>query len=179
MINFEEELIKLAEKATATTNAADSELSNVVQLFSSQQTKLLKRQNSVNFKLDELQDVLNQQQEMENKAKKEQNQLINAMIEMATTIESFYLFCREHQQDLLAQGELMWKSCTKQLIGVGISPIMDENTQLDPLLNTVVGIDNQPDIPTGTILKVLNCGYAYKGEILKKSTVIVNKLEAK
>ena len=79
-------------------------------------------------------------------------------------------------QVITPHAEMLWNSCLKKISLCGLSRIYDEKTDFDVAYNTIVGIDEDITIPVGFIIKTIKSGYIYNGKVIRKSSVIVNKL---
>ena len=179
MIKFKEELKKLAEDGLKLTHdEMKNDFSFIFESFSKDISKFLKRQAAANFHIEEIQDTLSEMKAHKEKSQKEMGKALEALIGIADLIEAFYLFCEESQDlVMLGQAKVMWNTCLKTMTAAGMTRISDEGSPVNAAINTVAGVLSANGLPNGQIIKVIKSGYLYKGKLIRKSVVIVNKSE--
>lgn len=179
MFDFKGELQKLSKQENDSQFIThEKDISTTFESINSVMTKLLKKQGAMSMQVEEMYSIL-EEEENQDEVKELENEnkaLVNALITAADLIENFYIYYKEHPNEAMAsESKLMWNTICKAMTATGLSRIYDENTPFDAKLNTIEGVANEPALPEGFIIKVLNSGYQYHGKVYRKSTVIVNK----
>lgn len=112
------------------------------------------------------------------KKKQEIDDLLEAMIALADSLEDIYKYAfKSVQGSWKEQVSLLWKKIADQLEKFEIKRIEGTGTFFDPHLHVASEVKEYPGVAHGQILDVIKCGYMYKEKILRKAEVIVNKLE--
>ena len=134
--------------------------------------KLNRNQSEIAMALTDIRDVMVEGQQEQDQQDPDIPKLLTAMIETADMIEAFFQFSLLSQdQALIEQSEMMYKSMRKKYALAGLTKIAEEQTETDPKLNTAVATD--ATAKEGIIAKTLISGYVYKGNIIRKSEVII------
>ncbi|NSW91119.1 MAG: nucleotide exchange factor GrpE [Firmicutes bacterium] len=187
MIAFEEELKKFDFfNIDSSFKDTQSELVNVFREVNSTLGRISKEQDKANIQLEEIMLVFDEIKEKDETIKKleksldsserEKLAIIKSLIEILDEVENLYrLSMKEENESWHQQVSLMWGLINKVLFSIGMTRIDDENTMFNPLLNNIVGVKSNIELGEGIVLEVLKSGYTYKGMVLRKSEVIVNK----
>ncbi len=151
--------------------------------------KLFKKDNSelltfLEEKFDKIENHLNQAQLNQTPESKEDNSgnsestaLIGALIDMCDSIEAFKVYAdTTDDPSLVQQARIMWRQANKKLAAAGLTRIEDIGTIFDYALNTAAQTTTDNNMPDGVILEVIKSGYVYKTQVIRKSSVVINKL---
>ena len=103
--------------------------------------------------------------------------LVNALIVLADTIGDFYYFAAANTESpLFEQAQMMWDAAISSVQAVGLEIIDACNEPFDFVLHSAesAGLDNS--VPNGYVIRTLKCGFIYREEVVRRASVIVNKL---
>ncbi|MCR4442859.1 MAG: nucleotide exchange factor GrpE [Peptococcaceae bacterium] len=188
MIDFRKELAKFDFFAIdAEFTGYYYETAQVIEAFNSTLKRIGKELNNANMQLEE---VLSQHLEEKEKDKHiaeqqraiaacedEKRSLVQGLVEVLDQLEDIYRYSLQHERGTWSeQMQLLWKNTSAKLLLHGIIRIEGENTPFDPRFHSAVEVKENNNLPSGTILEVLRCGYMYQSHLLRKAQVIVNKL---
>ena len=135
-------------------------------------TKMNRNQSEISMAITDIRDVMVEDHSEKDHLDPDISKLLSAMIETADMIEAFFQFALQSQdQALIEQSEMMYKSMRKKYALAGLTKIAEEQTETDPKINTAVATDETAK--EGIITKTLISGYVYKGNIIRKSEVII------
>ena len=178
-LDFHKEVLKLANLPLSEdidNRFFTSDISLMYEDLNKNLNKLSKSQKEMSFNVEEVHEFVQELKEEENNRLSERD-LINNIISIVDIIENFYIFALgENNQTIVPHAEMLWNSALKKISLFGLSRIYDEKTDFDVEYNTIVGIDEDITIPVGFIIKTVKSGYIYDGKIIRKSSVIANKL---
>jgi len=97
-----------------------------------------------------------------------------SLIGVLDVIEDFYRFALASPDSPYAeQAKIMWQ--TAQDSTNELEVIDEEGKIFDFRKHLTEGTDCDPEMPNGYVIKTLKCGYEYKGEVLRRASVIVNR----
>ena len=106
----------------------------------------------------------------------DEHALAGALIEMCSNIENFYRFTAENPDSpLYGQARMMWDAAKNAAEPVGLEFIDDERVPFDFRRHSAEITGNDALLPNGYIIKILKCGYAYKGKVIRRALAVVNK----
>ena len=133
-----------------------------------------KNGTGVSMQVEELYDIVKESddnsREVKN-AEKRESQLLCALIAMCDLLDDLTKYVLSsgagHAETINAKIAEIMNNCGLERVGyVG--------ERLDPRLHTVS--DGQhSDAPLETILYILQCGYEYRGTVIRKATVLISK----
>lgn len=105
-------------------------------------------------------------------------QLVSAAVSLRDELEHLraYAFATSDKA-LDRQIELLLLICDRQLSQAGISRIERLGEIYDPALDTVSDVEYAPNLENGVNTKALSGCYKYRGVIVRRANVIVNKGE--
>lgn len=187
MIDFEKELNKFNFiDMDASTGIIDNEAINAIDAFNAVLKRLSKDQSNANTQLEELVELAAEKVEKDCKAEEFNKQmqvcedeklaLVKGFIEILDQIEDLYRYSAANDYgNWSTQIRLLWENINNHLIISGVTRIEGLNTTFNPFLCTVKMTRDEPDVQEGLILDVLRCGYMYKGSVIRKAEVVVNK----
>ena len=187
MIDFEEELKRFDFfNIDSSFVYAQNELADIFREVNSILGRIGKEQSKTNMQIEEIMMILDEIKEKDetveklekyvDSSEKEKLFIIKALIEILDEVENLYrLSVKEENESWRQQVFLMWGLIGKILFSIGMTRIDDENTVFNPFLNNITGVKSNTGLAEGIVLEVLKSGYTYKGTILRKSDVIVNK----
>lgn len=151
------------------------DLSSNLEKFHRNFEKSNRTQTEISLTLSEIREQLEQNQ-VSNPLENEINKLIQLNIDIADMIEAFYQYGKTSDNDAFCeQSRMMWLSLLKKFAAVGLTRIPDEQTKADHHLNEIVSID--ATVEKGTVSSTVSSGYTYKGNLIRKSKVIVGNKE--
>lgn len=180
MIDFKNELKKLALQEDPDFFTCKQEISTAMGSLNDLIKRFSKKQSSLEIQMEEIYSLLEEKSTKAELAalKKDNENLVQALIAAADLTEDYYLYAQEHgDSSTAAQATLMWNALNKAMSAAGLCRIADENTPVNPKLNHIEGITQCEDVPEGWVVHVLRSGYQYKNQIYRKSDVSVRKGE--
>ena len=102
--------------------------------------------------------------------------LVDALVMLIDIIEDFYCFASaEADSPLAEQSMMMWNTALSAAETAGIEIITAAFEPFDFNRHTAESTEQDGRAPNGYVIKTLKCGYIYKGEIVRRATVVVNK----
>ena len=103
--------------------------------------------------------------------------LVDALVALADTIGDFYYFAAtDLSSPVFEQAQMMWNTAKKAAMAAELEIIDASNEPFDFRLYAAESTECNINMPNGFVIKTLKCGYIYKGEIVRRAAVIVNKL---
>ena len=131
--------------------------------------KIEMKQKEFNVSLDEINEKLYE----------EDVSLLDSLLTLASCVEDFYRYAADCGNDaLIAQAGMMWDIVRGELSSNEISVIDDVQKKFDFTRAATEAITSEESLPDGYVAKTLKCGYIRRGEILRKASVIVNKIKS-
>ena len=128
------------------------------------------RQKEVILQMDSLSESLTEDESAEN------DMLIETIIEILDIIEDFYRFALASSDSPYAgQALMMWQNAQSSAKTNGLEVIDKEGEPFDFRKHSAEGTDSSGSVPVGCVVKTLKCGYEYKGNVLRRASVIVSK----
>jgi len=77
---------------------------------------------------------------------------------------------------LFEQAQMMWNAAKNATETAGLEIIDAEREPFDFRLHSAESVEQDDDLPNGYVVKTLKCGYIYKGEVVRRAAVVVNKI---
>lgn len=131
--------------------------------------------------LDDLEkdkNAINALQKKDRESEKEIDRLLNAILELADSLEDIYSYAiRFGHKALQEQMSIEWKRIGDILNQYGIHRLEGIGTLFTSSLYVAKAVEENQDIPHAEILEILRSGYMYKDRILRKAEVVVNRRE--
>ena len=104
--------------------------------------------------------------------------LVNVLVALADTIGDFYYFAAADQgSPLFEQARMMWDAAINSAQAAGLQIIDARNEPFDFSLHSAEGAGEDSNIPNAYVIKTLKCGFIYREEVVRRASVIVNKLK--
>jgi molecular chaperone GrpE (heat shock protein) len=177
MINFEAELNKLLERESGPL--PQSELAELAAAEQKLLASLYQKQTDLSLQVEEIYDLAKEAdtrvlQEALETEKTRANRLAGAAVGLSDMLEDFCVYAGDSgSEELAAQAVLLWKNSGALLEGCGITRLGEEGQPLDPEIHTVKAAAPSP-LPREHVLRVLQSGYRYLGEVVRKAAVQVS-----
>lgn len=188
MIDFRKELAKF-DFITVDAEFAGcyNEAAQVIEVFNSTLKRIGMELNNTNMQLEE---VLSQYMEENEKDKyitemkkavtafeEEKLSLVQGLVATLDQLEDLYRYALKNESGSWSeQMQLLWNNTSANLLLLGITRIEGENTLLDSRIHSAVQVKENKSLLNGVILEVLRAGYMYQSRLLRKTQVIVNKI---
>jgi len=158
LINKNTAIIKYLEKINEQLNEQSERLH-----------KIDLKQKETSLQIEEINDFIQNNSE---------NDFIDALIDLVDSIGDFYYFsAADTESPLHEQAQMMWNTAIITVRSTGLDIIEAENEQFDFRFHSVECTEQDNDIPNGYIIKTLKCGYIYKDKIIRRASVVLNKIE--
>jgi molecular chaperone GrpE (heat shock protein) len=175
MLDFEKELARLLSREWGML--PQYEFAELAMAGQSLLTELEKKQSDVSLQIEEIYDLAKEQrgliEALENE-KGAKNRLVSAAMGIADLIEYFYAHARRSgSEDLKNQAGIMWQNSVALLASCGVFRFGEAGEPLDPRMHTVKASAESP-FPREYVTDVLQSGYVYQGEIIRKAAVAVS-----
>lgn len=192
MIDFKEEIKRYKtiniDGVEYEENLFDAELKEIMKGVIKNFDRLSKEQYKTSNKLDEIIITLEEKgedeelnREIKEKMKKREaeiNALLKALINLADLIEDMYVYSKKTENvSLKQQVILQWNYVKSHLLQCGVTVIGNEGESFNSELDRAAEVRHMEEKFDGEILEVLKSGYMYKGKLLRKAEVIVNKTD--
>jgi len=128
------------------------------------------KQKEMNIQLEEIDEFL------QNGGK--ETTFIDTLITLADTIGDFYFFTAGDQNSsLFEQAQMMWNNAKNAVEGAGLKIIDANHEPFDFRFHSVENAEQNMEIPNGYVIKTLKLGYIYNDEVVRRASVIINKIE--
>lgn len=164
----------------------DETLIEAVKGFSAVLKRIGKEQYRYSHQLEEILDLIEDLKAHESsgdilrednrQAKKEIDLLTKAILDLADALEDIYTYAIEFGDEALkGQMAIQWDKLGTILTQYGISRMEGIGTHFTSTFYVAKAIEEDDDIPHGQIVGVIRSGYLWKGQVLRKAQVIVNR----
>jgi molecular chaperone GrpE (heat shock protein) len=177
MMDFEAELNKLLARESGPL--PQSELAELAAAEQNLFASLNQKQTDLSLQIEEIYDLAKEAdtrvlQEALETEKIRANRLAGAAVRLSDMLEDFCVYAAESgSEELAAQAVLLWKNSGALLEGCGITRLGEEGQPLDPEIHTVKAA--APSfLPREHVSRVLQSGYRYLGEVVRKAAVLVS-----
>jgi molecular chaperone GrpE (heat shock protein) len=177
MLNFETELEKLLARESGPL--PQSEFAELAAAAQKLLAALNKKQTDISMQVEEIYDLAKENdsrvlQEALDAEKIRANQLVVAAVGLSDLLEDFCAYARQSgSEELERQARLLWKSSAGLLETCGITRLGEEGQPLDPGAHRVQALAVSY-LPREHVARVLQSGYRYLGEVLRRAAVIVS-----
>lgn len=131
-----------------------------------------KNDTNISLQIEEVYDIIKEADENAREVKaalKRENMLLSGLVAMSDLLDALLPYMLEHSQTATAKKEEVVNACGLEQLG-----FLGE--RLDPRLHTVASAEYS-NAPSESIIRVLENGYAYRGKIFRKATVVLSKGE--
>ena len=102
-------------------------------------------------------------------AAKRETMLLGGLTALSDLLDGLLPYLQEHGQTVAAKKEEAMNACGLERLGY-------TGERLDPRLHTVASAEYS-GAPPESVIRVLESGYAYRGKIIRRATVILSKGE--
>ncbi|WP_297430229.1 nucleotide exchange factor GrpE [Clostridium sp.] len=166
------------------------ELRSILNVFTKSYERISKEQYKTSNAIDEVLDVLEENNEINNEMQavikdlKEQSAdkenelkvMLNTIISMSDTFDymSNYVLNSDNE-NLKVQFKLVQEQLVEKLAKASILVLGIVNGKVDINIHQPIGTKWQEDKPEDTVLEIVRKGYMYKGKLLRKAEVVINK----
>jgi molecular chaperone GrpE (heat shock protein) len=176
MVNFEIELKKLLAKEWE--QLPQNELTELMAVNQNLLNSLNKTQTDISLQIEEIYDMAKEDtvglREALETAKGRLNQLLPTVVGLCDLLEYFCAYAGQSgSEDLAHQGRLLWDNTQALLENCGITRLGETGQPLDPGIHKVQAAAAS-SVPREHIARVLQSGYQYLGQLLRKAAVIVS-----
>ena len=131
-----------------------------------------KNNENLSLQVEEIYDIIKEAdenaKELKNAVKRE-NALLSALVGLCDLLDSLLPYTQEHSQTIAAKKEEATDLCGLERLGL-------PGERMDPRLHTAASAEYS-GAPPESIIRVLESGYAYRGKVIRKATVIISKGE--
>ena len=184
MLNIKQELQKYIEPESS--SPSQGELPTVLEVFAQEVKRFGKEQYKTTSQLEELLIQMEEQAEGDNakqvleqqlkNTSEEKSQLLLALLTSADALEEVYRFAQKNAtDDWQKQLALQWERLGKALMFCGLMRIEGIGDPYQPQTQVATGVSSDPTLPEEVVLTIIKSGYVYRGQLLRKAEVIVNK----
>ena len=105
--------------------------------------------------------------------------LVDVLITLMDTIGDFFHYAASVSDTALyEQARMMWDSAINTAKTTEVQIINPFNEPFNFLLHSAESADHDINLPNGYVIKTLKCGFIYREKIVRRASVIVNKLTA-
>lgn len=197
MLDIKEELKNYKEvnvKVDSEVNEEkdNEELGDLLMVFTKAYERIGKEQYKTSNAVDEILEILeensesNKDKEVIIKELKEQvldrNNELKAMLNTIVAMADIFDYMNNYvsnsdNENLKEQFKLVEEQLTEKLAKASITVLGIVNGEVDVNINQPLEAKWEKDKPEGIVLGVIEKGYMYKGKLLRKAKVIVNKNE--
>jgi len=136
---------------------------------------ILKRGSDVSMQVEEIYDIIKEAdenaKELKNSAKRE-NLLLGSLMAMNDLLDS--LLQNTEHASIAAHAEIISAKMEESLNACGTERVGYPGQTLDLHIHTVASAEDS-DAPYESVTRVLESGYMYRGNIVRKATVIISK----
>ncbi|MDR1575097.1 MAG: nucleotide exchange factor GrpE [Treponema sp.] len=177
MLDFETELDRLLARESAPL--PHSELAELAAAGQLMLTELYKKNAELSLQVEEVYDIVKEAdggivREALDDERKRAGRLVAAVVALCDILEHFYAYARQSGgEDLELQARLLWKNAAAVLEGCGITRLGEEGQYLDPEIHTVESAAAS-FLPREYVVRVLQSGYRYLGNVLRRAVVVVS-----
>lgn len=192
MLNIKKELQNYEyidmEASSDKSENFNSEIVNLLKAFSKSYDRIGKEQYKAVNGIDEIIEILEEEKakfdtikELKESGKAKEAEieaLISALINIYDMIEDMNSFFIEREDKIMQkQLWLMKEQMVEKLSFTGITVLGMEGAPYNQAYYQPIGTECNFDKADEEILKVIKKGYTYKGKLLRKAEVIVNKIQ--
>ncbi len=170
----------------------NEELEHLLTVFTKAYERIGKEQYKTSNAVDEILEIIeensesNKDKEVIIKELKEQvldrNNELKAMLNTIVAMADIFDYMNNYvsnsdNENLKEQFKLVEEQLTEKLAKASITVLGTVNREVDVNINQPLEVKWEKDKPEGIVLGVIEKGYRYKGKLLRKAKVIVNKKE--
>jgi len=131
---------------------------------------ILKNGDNLSLQVEEIYDIIKDSDENAREVKsaaKRENTLLSGFVAMSDLTDGLLQYLQEHSGTITAKKDEIMNACGVERLGL-------VGERLDPRTHTVAAAEFS-DAPIESVIRVLEHGYAYRGKVVRKATVILSK----
>lgn len=189
MIDFQKELAKFNfSEIDPEFTQFYSETAQLLAVCSTALKRIGKELNHANLQLEDVlaqsaeekekDRYLAEQKKMIEACEAEKLSLIEELVAALDQLEDIYRYASKNENNSWFEPlRHMWERSSANLLSRGIIRIEGEQALFDSRIHAALQVKEEENLPDGTILEVLRCGYIYQSNVLRKAQVIVNKTD--
>lgn len=163
----------LAAEGTRLLAAVDGKQAGISQ----QVDAVGKKQADISLQIEEIYDIVKEFDADKSALRSERalvEGLLKAVVGMSDMVEDFYNFTEQGgSEELVRQAQIMRKNADDLLGTCSVTRFGEAGQPLDPAEHSVYS-SAVSAYPNEHVAKVLQSGYAYKGTVIRKATIIVS-----
>ena len=126
------------------------------------------RQKETSLQLDELDNMLQNSSDTD---------LVSALVTLIDIIDDFYYFAAaDPLSPLFEQAQMMKNKAISAAENTGLKIIESENEPFDFRFHSAETTSEDSNIPNGSVIKTLKCGYIYGEQVIRRAAVVINKI---
>ena len=170
-MNFAAELKKLLDAEEVPPHDPLAELTQAnARLLES----IVKNGSDVSMQVEEIYDIIKETDDNARELKiaaKREKLLLGSLIDFCDLLDSLLQYVRrtgaDHAETIAAKKEEALDACGVETVGY-------LGQMLDPRIHTVASAE-ESDAPFESVIRILESGYTYRGNVVRKATVIISK----
>lgn len=187
MLDIKQELQKYLEPQAL---PKQSEISVALELFTQEAKRFGKEQYKTTSQLEEL--IIQMEEQSENNQKEqvlvqqltavsdEVKQLLQSLMSSSDCLEEVYRFAKKNADPSWQQQlSMQWKRLEQTLMFCGLMRIEGIGERYQSQTQVAVGVASNLTLPEGIVVEIIKSGYVYRGQVLRKAEVLVNKHQPK
>ena len=160
LIKINKRLFQIESKEDETHKSLDTIVNRLQKIETHQKESILQ--------LEEISDFL--------QSEDNERVLVDSVIMTIDIIEDFYRFAASEDSPYFEQAKMMWNAAMKIASKTKLTVIDETGIPVDFQRHEAGGVAADESLSNGVIIETLKCGYIYKSEVIRRATVIVNKL---
>ena len=169
-MNFAEELKNLLEAESSLPRDPLAELSRAQAGILE---ALYKNNKGISLQVEEIYDIIKESDENARELKsaaKRENSLLGALFVVDDLLDSLLRYI---QRSGAGHAEMIAAKRDEAMIGCGLEKLGYVGQQLDPRMHTVASAE-PGGAPMESVTRVLESGYMYRGNVVRKATVVIS-----
>lgn len=181
MIQFDQEIQRLLKETPPLDTPQESDaFISVAETLEKQLAKLNKRSTEIAIQMEELYETAQRTDttallESLQEEKDRERTLALAVMGLCDLLEHFREYAAQSGDEaLFAQAEILWKQSGRLLEASGMARVGEPGEPLDAALHIVAGTADGGGIPRELVAQVLQRGYRYLGEVIRRATILVS-----
>lgn len=197
MLDIKDELknykvVKFEENSQEDEGQDNEEMRSLLNVFTKAYERIGKEQYKTSSGVEEILDILEENNEINNEKQtvikelkqevEDRNNELKAILNTVTGMSDIFDYMNSYvlnsdNENLKAQFNLVQEQLLEKLSKVSITVLGTVNGEVDINIHQPIGTKWKEEKCEGTILEVVRKGYMYKGKLLRKAEIIINKNE--
>ncbi len=189
MLDVKNEIKKLVnEEIPGNMNGRLSEFAVLLDTYNSNMNKIGRTQYKYSAQMDEIMlmlddmekdgRIINDYRKNTENLQKESSNLMSVLIKASDLLEDAYRYAQKSGQNAWEkQLANQWTSLGEYLASAGISRIDTCDVMFNMEIHRAVQTMHSPGSADGIILSMIRCGYIFRGSIVRKADVVVNRTD--